>query len=688
RRKINFSAVVYAIILCAILFFSNTALGTVYHTAKGNDPYTPYGSYSASNVVPGYVEKIYEDITCNSSYTNQKILFLPDYPRVERWASLSPVFFSFPPGNNEELSLFQTFVNDVANFDENGSGEILSQLNIGFIVIVNSLNQTQTQPRIGYDNFGEPYAIFGPPSTFKSYFGHSSDFLLMSHNKNYSLYRNILNTGLFQAYYGGIEASNKIATYSVSEYLNASLNLLNTTSQIDFNGLNLLSSNTSQGEGWSDFAKNVTMSEITNSTLRIDFPNRINRSVYSYFSRGIPVASGDIFKLSSNINSLSNNSFAYFAQGFNLSIKNMQILPGKYWQNGIYKVENGSKLLVSGLFTVPKNVTYILPYMIMWNAVGEFRVSNISMSIISISNNSSTYSTVNSTPTVHSFDNLNLQDSIENSFRNVPFISGDITKDHPNVIRTYLYDNSTNNNSMYMLPSYYASSTRSGYVWSNELYSVMNPRSFLGYTLKVSNGSYVLVLQIIGYGTGSVKMDGANLIYDTFFSGEKKFLIPINVSDGELNFSILNAVGVIDLANEFLVGPGFNARDSRILFNDALSTSFVISSIGVNPEFNISLKNYNISYLLIMKESYNDGWISIDYNKNGSYISEPLEYNGWGMAFIVLSNSTHMFVSFKSPIIPLLTLYFTAITLPITVFLYLAVNFYEIGTLKRKKRCL
>ena len=665
-------------VLIAILFL-NTLI-SVSSLATGHSSYTPYGNYDIQNYIPNYVQNIYQTSFNNSVNVDQKILLLPDYPRVERWEQTSPLFFTFPPSNTQQMSLFESFIDDIHNHIEIGTGSILGQMDIGYIAVVNALNQSETGPIIGYDNFHQPYAIFGNPTAFYNYFNSSPDFRLISNNRNYSMFMNLNNTGLFQIYSGEAVLNNN--SHVFIENRSSNLQTIPQSSQAmasSIASVNILK-NLTQSNYWTPFGENIT-EEFQNSNMLVNFSSFSPGYYVSYLRSGFPVSSGMTIKFSSSIKSLNDSSSTYY-DGFDFAYTNETIVPGHYWQNGIYLVQGNATNEASGLYTVPENVTYIIPWIAFHDATGSFTISNLSINIVQTGNDSSfPFAYINSKNRT-TLSGQELGNTVRSLFPNSVLLFANSTGYIPNLnsINVTIYKNSTSSMGLYIVPFFYLSE-KYGYVWGNGNYSVLNPGSYEMGNLSLKYGFYHIEIKISGNGFGSIQINNISYIYNTLDDGVST--IQANISVGKiLLLQIHNIVGEVKLYDVALVGPNLLHKLDNMLTGALTEPSYRLNPKGSPSHFQLNL-SINGSSVLVMKESFTDGW-SISYDASGrEHIEKPLLVNGYQMMFILPGNSSNISFAFQPPLVMSVQLYITVALLPASFLVALVMTLSDI----RRRKC-
>lgn len=660
-------------ILTTILFLSTFV--TVSSVANGHSSYTPYGNYNIPNYVPNYVRCIYETSAKNIINGPQKILLLPDYPRVERWEETSSLFFNFPPSNVEQMNLFQSLINDIHNHVEAGAGNILGQMDIGYIAIVKALNQTETGPIIAYDNFNQPYAILGNPMVFYDYFNSSPDFSLISNNRNYSIFRNLNNTGMFHVYSG--EASLNDNPHTFVENKASKLN-------VPPNNCSLLTSNISsvnilgnliKSAYWTSFGKN-TSEEFLNSTIFVSFNSFSSGYYTSYLTSGFPVSPGMKLKFSSQIRAI-NDSLGTYYDGFDIAYSNETIVLGKYWQNGLYTVQRNSIAVASGTFTVPENVTYILPWISFHNVTGLFAISNLSINIIHTGNYSSFPLANPTSQNTTILSSQSLVNTIASLFPNSALIFTNNTNNIQSIssLNVSIYNNITALPGLYIVPYFYLSE-KYGYVGGDGNYSVLNPGSYEMGSLSLSEGTYQVEVLISGNGFGNIQINNKSYIYDTLADGV--FTIRVNISvENFLNLNVHNILGEIKLYDIALAGPNMSNNLVNMLNGFSSKLSYYLNPNG-NPSY-IKMNLFaNSSTIVVLKESFSNDWSVSFFAFGTKHTERPFLVNGYQMMFIIPDNSTNISFTFHPPFFMTVQVYLTLILIPTFIFLALIMYVFDI----------
>ena len=659
RRELKFGIYVVFIVVTLLLF--STSVNSISTLASGNAGYTPYGNYQVPNYIPGYVHNIYNITTNNSVHGYQKTLFLPDYPRVERWEQTSPYFYNFPPSNIHQMSLFTSFVHDIQNHNEIGTGKLLGQLNIGYIAIVNALNQSETGPRIAYDNFNQPYAILGNPLIFYSYFINSPDYKLISNNRNYSIFENLNNSGTFQIYRGAAILSDNTQKYILNDSFNLNVPPESTpTLNSSIASVNLLN-NITQNAYWTPLGNNIS-EETQNSTIIVGFKCHLEGFSTSYFSEGFPVSAGMSLKFSSEITSI-NDSISTYYDGFDCAFSNESIVPGHYWQNGIYHLMGNERALARGVFTVPNNVSYVLPWFTFQNATGHFIISNLSITVIHAGYNFSFPFSYVTSKNALNLTARSLNFTIESLFPNTDLVSINNLNNISGIssVNVSVYNGTTPMPGLYIAPVYYLFH-KYGYVWGNGDYSVLNPGSFEEGNLSLKDGEYSIAIKISGGGFGVIEVNNHTYLYNTIPTGATEIRLNIEVHSG-VSVLIRNIIGQINLYDIVLVGPNLS-NELKSIITGALPEP-VYTMLQNTGQSMISLNiSTNEPVIVVMKENYNDGW-SLSYEVSGvKHEEKPILINGYEMAFILPIDFNNLTLIFIPPRFMVAQIYITAISLP------------------------
>lgn len=656
-----------------VILFLSTLISTS-SVANGSASYTPFGDYDIQNYIPNYVHSIYETSANNSINGPQKILLLPDYPRVERWEQTSPLFFTFPPSNSWQMSSFKSFINDIQNHIEAGTGEMLGQMDIGYVVVVKALNQSETGPVIGYDNFHQPYGIFGNPTTFYNYFNNSPDFRLVSNNGNYSMFKNLNNTGLFKIYSGLAYVNDTPQVFVVNNTSNSQI--------LPKNGF-ILSSNISsvnmlnkliQSNYWTTFGKNIS-EEFLNSTLLVNFSSFSAGYHSIYMISGFPVSPGMELEFSSQIRALNNSSAIYY-NGFDIAYSNEAIESGHFWNNGIYSVQGNVTINASGLFTIPENVTYIDPWITLYNATGSFVISNLSINVVKIGNNSSFPFAYVTSQGEATFSTQGMENEVQSSFPHFDFVF--VNRSYiPSLSSIYvsIYKNSTSYPGLYIVPYFYLAD-KYGYVWGTKNYSMLNPGSYEIGNLSLKDGFYHIDIKIRGFGLGSFQLNNKSYIYNTLANGA--FAIGVNISVGKiLHLQIHNVLGVVELYDIILIGPNLSNELDNMLRGTLTEPSYSLNP-GGNPS-HILLNLYaNKSIFIVLKESFSDHW-SVSYDaSNKEHTEKPILANGYQMMFILPSNSSNISFIYRPPLNMNIQVGMTVVLLPTFICIALVMTIFDI----------
>jgi hypothetical protein len=544
RRNIKYSKIIASILIVLIIIMMGfSEINSSRSIAESNASYTPYGHYNIPNDVPSYIHNIYDKIYGNSSNNGiQYTLFLPDVSQVEQYNCLSPLFYSFPPSNSYQMSDFISFINNINSGNENGTGILLAQMDIGYIVVLNDLKQNETGPTIGYDNFLQPYAIFGNPIAFYNYFAKSPDYSLIVKTDNYSIFKNLENQGMFDIYQGSYYESTRLISFNSTRDLMVNPNITyNPESE------NLLAGSIAKSK-WSSFGNNIS-TLFEDNAMHVKFPYHI-KGYFASYSNGFAVTQGDKFSISSNVTAMNSSSGIYY-MGFDCGYANETIVPGKYWQNGIYSIEANSTTHSFGEFTVPANVTYIEPYIAFHNPSGEFEISNISIRLIELSENYS-----------HTYQ---CEEQAKNLKLSASMVSSPISKTFPNTelaalkineektINYSLYNGRITGQGIYVIMPEYQF-TKYGFIGGNANFTTLNPNTYEYGNINAANGSYMLSLDISGYGYGNIYINNIAYPYDTLLNGSYLKIANVKVS-GNTSIAIYNAVGYINLIDPLLIGP-------------------------------------------------------------------------------------------------------------------------------------
>lgn len=663
-----------ALTVITVILFLSTVM-TVSSIATGNSSYTPYGNYNIPNYIPKYVQSIYETSANNLVNGPQKILLLPDYPRVERWEQTSPLFFTFPPSNVQQMGSFESLIDDIQNHIETGTGKILGQMDIGYIVVINALNQSETGPKIGYDNFNQPYAILGNPVAFYNYFNSSPDFRLISSNENYSMFKNLNNTGLFQTYSGEAVLNNERRMFfeNSSDNLHAPPQNDKTLTSV-ISSVNILD-NLMQPMYWTSFGKHIS-EEFQNSNIFVNFNSFSHGFYVSYLSAGFPVSAGMILNFSSSIKVMNDSSSIYY-DGFNYSYSNESIVPGHYWQNGLYTLKGNGTSEVSGSFTVPKNVTYILPFIEFQNTTGSFVISNLSINIIHTGNNSSYPFTFLTSKNGTTISSQNVGNTVQSLFPNSSLIFANYTNYIPDisVLNVSIYKNTTALPGIYIVPYFYLSE-KYGYVWGNGNYSVLNPGSYEVGNLFLSAGTYQAKIKISGNGVGTVQINNKSYSYNTL--NGVGFTILANISvEKVLNLTIHNILGEVKLYDIALVGPNMSNELDNMLNGVSREIPYYLNTTG-NPNYIAMNLSSNRSTIVVLKENFTEGWSVSFYASGRDDIEKPLLVDGYQMMFTIPGNSSNISFVFKSPLFLGAQVYITTALVPVSIFLAVVITLFDI----------
>ncbi|MGC8686886.1 MAG: hypothetical protein ACP5SF_04960 [Thermoplasmata archaeon] len=630
------------LILVIIIVLSGLYVSNAYSTENGYSTYSPYGYYKLPNYVPQYIYEISNIVTKDNYINNtfKQVLFLPSYYYENIWQGISPYFLAFPPQNQYEIGLFQSLINEINSNDEIGSGTILSSMNIGYVAILKTVNQTPNNAFMGYDNFGEPYAIFGSPKIFISYFENSPNFKLISNTDQYALFKNLKDKGSLMAYESAFMLTNFNVSYNTEN--NNKLENLNDEMLGKFNisNYNLISNN---GIYWTDQYNNLNY--FNNNSIFITFNGTVNPEHFAYYYEfGFPVVPGMKILLSSTLHSFSNSTANYY-QGFDLAEQNESILPGKYWQNGFYTIGSDSWVNASAIFTVPENVTYILPWFQFMNVKGRFMVTNMTASIVSIINGSSypewsqsqNKSFLNSNNVINYLTNIGIGNNapiVENA-TNMPN-KGDFINVSP-------YCGSINQSGIYILPMYFYLQ-KYGYIFNEGTYSIMNPGSGMHGYVNVRKGIYSIILRVNGKGLGNIIINNNTYIYNTFYNNS--FNIGISsYLNSKLNIIINNIIGQVNIYDIVLAGPNFT-NEQRSIFNSKVYSPGTLSGSDYFSKIKFSINTSNNSYILLFKESFNPAW-HLKYYINGiKNVESPFDINGWQNGYLIPKNATNLTLYF------------------------------------------
>ena len=651
KSRIKVMASIFVVTLLVLLSYGTAS--SIYNTSNGYAVYTPYGNYKIPNYIPNYVRSIYNVAANNSGADISKVLLLPDYPRVERWEQTSPYFYTFPPANSFQMNLFKLFISDIQAGSKNGTAPILNQMDIGYIAVVKALNQTKTGPSIGYDNFNQPYAIFGNPSIFYSYFNNSPDYRLIQSNDNYALFENTDNTGLFQDFSSTGLVSNASVHYTIK---NNSV-LKSPPPNSSEGNLSATTANILQGiikrKYWTPFGHDVS-ENFSNATIQLDFPSNATGAYSSYLGFQLPVSPGDELLFSTNITSLDGSNTTYYNG----------LLYSKSKSSTMYNVSDNNTVEVSGNYTVPNNSSSLLPYMEFKNPHGKFIIDGITLRVIKSGNSSSYvypgFSSENNTV----LTNSSLESEMNSLFPSLDtlFLNNSEATNGLTTINVSVYRGSINSPGIYTVPLYYILD-KYGYVGGNGNYTVMNPGSYAWGNLTPVGGSYAIFLKVSGSGFGSLVIGGSSYTYNTLASHSYFFKLNKTVKSN-LTFLINNIIGQIRSYDLVLVGP--NVSSSLIDSLTSLRNDLNYTLIDPNYTSGMGLKiNTSVTSIMVMKEGYSTSW-EMTYTDSGKVHHElPFLVNGWEMGFKIPREATDIAFRFTPPLLQESQIYITAISFPL-----------------------
>ena len=670
------------LLIVIIIVLSGIYIKDIQYTSHEYYGYSPYGTYKISTHVPKYIFDIYNYVLNDSkNITLGQTLFLPYTPPYTLlWNELSPIFYNFPPSSPYQLQLFQYLIYYINLGIENGSGSILGSLNINYLAIIKVINQTQTGGvMIGYNNLNEPYGLYGNPKVFINYFSNSPDFKIISNTNDYIIFKNLKYSGL-NAYYGALAITDFNWTYfknkgtannlkqNIMYNLNISKYLINE---------NLL--NTPKSRYLWDITqypdRNVTFD---NNTLMLTYNKKITSIDYLKF--GIPVVAGMKLEFSMNITSL-NNSTAIYANGLDFATINRTIIVGRYLQNGTYDVKPDSVVIASEIYTIPENITYILPWFGFYNANGTFIINNFAIKIISINNNSSfpiwsssinnLYENNNLYTILHQFDIL----------QNIPIIRYSTQLNESYFLKVLPYHNKVNETGIYVIPTYYVFKNY-GYVWSEDGYSTLNPGSSEIGNLNITPGYYNLIFKLTGRGSGIISVNNNKFIYNTFYNPDFCLNIKLNITSS-LNISIYNIVGQINLLYILLIGPNITKYQENILSEKSYHIDILKNSdLYSNIIFNMN-DNENTSMILVMNQNFNSYWHLKYTIENKTITEQPFIINGWQTGFIIPKGIKNLSIEYILPTSVFVYYYITLVGVPL--FLIINTIIYFIYIVRRKK---
>ena len=436
--------------------------------------------------------------------------------------------------------------------------------------------------------------------------------------------------------------------------------------------VNLLN-NTTQNAYWTPLGNNIS-EETQNSTILVGFKSHSTGYSTSYLSEGLPVSEGISLKFSSEIKSI-NNGIATYYDGFDYAFSNESILPGHYWQNGLYHLVGNKSVVAEGIYTVPENVSYVLPWISFYNASGYFIISNLSITVIRTGDNSSfPFSYVTSENELN-LSAWSLNSTIESLFPNSDMVP---VNDLGNIsgissVNVSIYNGTTSLPELYIVPVYYLF-YKYGYVWGNGNYSVLNPGSYEKGNLSLKDGFYNIGLKISGEGFGVIQVNNQSYFYNTITNGGTEIQLNINVHSG-VSVLIRNVIGQVNLYDIVLVGPNLSNGLKNIITGALPEPSYtMLQNLGQSViSLNIST---NEPVIIVMKESYNDGW-SLSYQASGvEHEEKPILFNGYEMLFILPMNFKNITLRFIPPRFMIAQVYITTISLPafLTIALVTAIN--------------
>lgn len=679
RRRIR--AILAVAVVALLLLMSYGTVSSIHKISTGNDGYTPYGDYKIPNYIPNYVHRIYNAAANNSNKGMDRILLLPDYPRVERWEQTSQYFYTFPPSNSFQMSLFTSFISDIQAGNENGTGPLLNQMDIGYIAVIKALNQTETVPTIGYDNFNQPYAIFGNPSIFYTYFNSSPQYKLIENNGNYSLFKNIDSTGLFQDFRATALITNSSVRYTTGNSSVMKSPPSNSTGgDFDPKTVNILQGMIEK-KYWTNFGQWISENFLDGS-MQTDFPTNSTGYYISYLGLQLPVAPGDQLLLSSNITSIDGGNATYY-DGFDYSESpNSTILPGHYWQNGLYEVSDNHTVTASGIFQAASNITSVLPWIAFYNPKGKFIINNITLKVIKVSNRSSYLH-----PEISSQNNTILTGSLQVNEMNAlfPFDAALVLNNSKalpglGIINVSAYQVSIESPGLYIVPLYYVFD-RYGYIWGNGNYTVMDPSSFLSGNITLARGSYTIFMKISGAGFGNIGIGEEDYTYNTLAS--RDYFLKLNITAASsLAFSIEDIIGQISVNDLMIVGPNVSSYQISILTGSFKNLNYTLTDPDYASSMGMEI-NTAVSSIVVMKESYSGSW-SITYLISGKVDQEsPFLVNGWEMGFLIPSGASNITFRFSPPLFQESQIYITSISLPVLMMATLLTVIFD-----NKKRSL